>query len=197
MRQRPAAGLALAAVLLGACTTEVRLTPGAADWKVAGDEATWTSGDVAVVASLDASHGKFPIRGEVRARTPVEVAFVPLVSSEGGDVGETPVSGEPGARTSPIASRVFVAAPDGATVVAFAIRPDVEWRSTPVPGSTVSYSVVVRTTAGDVTCPFRFRVDVSETHVTTLGMIGIGAGTALILGAILIGATTYFAVTSF
>jgi len=189
--------MALAAAFLGACTTEVRLAPSAADWKVAGDEATWTSGGVEVVASLDASEGKYPIRGEVRSRTPLEVAFVPMVSSEGGDVGETPVSAGPDARTSPIARGVFVAAPDGATVLAFRIRPDVEWRSTPVPGSTISYSVVVRTAAGEVTCPFRFRVDVSETHMSTLGMVGIGAGTAVILGAIFIGATSYFFITSF
>ena len=197
MRRRPAACMALAAALLGACTTNVRLAPSAADWTVAGDEATWTSGDVAVVTSLAATEGRFPIRGEIRASSPFEVAFVPIVSSEGGDVGETRVSAEPDARTYPIAAATFFAAPEGATVLAFSIRPDVAWRSTPVVGSTVSYSVVVRTAAGEVTCPFRFRVDVSETHMSTLGWLGIGAGTAVIIGAIFIGASGYFIVTSF
>lgn len=197
MRRRPAACVALLAALLGACTTEARLAPSAADWTVAGDEATWTSGDVTVVASLVTAEGRFPIRGEVRSTRPFEVAFVPMVSSESGDVGEARSSAEPGARTSRFAGSDFVAAPGGATVLAFGVRPDVTWRSAPVVGSTVSYRVVVRTPAGDVTCPYLFRVDVSETHVSTLGMLGIGAGTALILGAIVIGASGYFVVTSF
>lgn len=201
MQRCPAACLALAAAFLGACTTEVRLAPSASDWTVAGDKATWTGGGVDVVASLLTSEGKFPIQGEIRSTSPFEAAFVPIVSSEGGDVGETRASADPQARAERFAAGEFVAPPPGAptgeTVLAFRVRPDVAWRSLPVVGSTITYSVVVRTAEGDVTCPFRFRVDVSETEVSTLGKLGMGAGAALLLGAIVVGASGYFVVTSF
>ena len=202
MRRRSAAAcLAIAGTLLSACVSEVRFAPRTQDWTVSGDEATWRAGDVEISASLAAADGRYPIRGEIRCRSRAEVAFVPEVSSEGGDFGEVRDPAAADARPSPVVASEFVsaspAATAGASAIAFSLRPDVRWTRQPAVGSTVSYSIVVRTAAGEVRCPFYFRVDVSETRVTTLGAVGIGAGVVVVFAALTIGATGYYVATSF
>jgi len=200
-RTSAAACLAIAGTLLSACVSEVRFAPRTQDWTVAGDEATWRAGDVEVSASLAAADGRYPIRGEIRCRSRAEVAFVPEVSSEGGDFGEVRDPAAAGALPSPVVASEFVSAPpaatDGASAIAFSLRPDVNWSHTPAVGSTVTYTIVVRTAAGDVRCPFAFRVATSETRVTVLGWIGISVGVVAIFAALTIGATAYFVATEF
>src|SRR5512146_2300007 len=83
------AGVALAALLLTACVSEVRLAPDDPSWTVAGGVATWTAEPVTVVVHLDTDVVDFPARGEIvnRGAAPVRVTFVPAADTAEGGAG--------------------------------------------------------------------------------------------------------------
>jgi hypothetical protein len=195
LRVQAFACLVAVAASLCACETDIRFAPRVAEWTAGDDRGTWRSGDVEVSADLVGSEARFPIRGEVRCPANSEIAFVPEVSSEGGEIGELRM---PDGRTLDIAPKVLYLAPQGGlAVVGFSLRPDVTWSGTPVTGSTISYTIVVRDGAAETRCPFWFRVEVTGPRLTTLGAIGVGAATAALIVAIVVGATAYFVITSF
>jgi hypothetical protein len=185
--------LVLAGLALPACETHVRFLPQPPEWTAGEGVGRWSSGDVEVTANLVAAHeARFPISGEVRFPAASEIAFVPEINLANGAVGELR---RDGGRTSAIEANVLHPMGD-ATAVGFALRPDIAWSGTPVSGTTVSYTIVVRSGAAEVRCPFRFAVDVDGPRLTTLGWIAAGGAAVTFVTVLAIGATGYFVITA-
>jgi hypothetical protein len=152
-------GPVLAALLLAACVTEVRLAPDDPSWSVAGGVATWTSDEALIEVPVRSDAGEFPLRGEVVNRwgESVTVAFTPDVAVadvEDGRIGRDDAL--------PLVAGTPYEVPRGRDGqpgrLAFALRPDERWPELPSKGARVTWTVTVTTSWGATRCPLRFEV---------------------------------------